>query len=423
MDANIAADGSAVGGTADRRAGRASTRACAAARRPAHVAALHGAARDAQLQIRPSAGADAASQALARGQAEAGRDRVRGTRRGASGRQGRTDRAGTLDVDRARDEDPLPRGRRLDRREDRDGPGVHDLGLPARGDRARVRDRRPRDVHRLRPRRRRGGAPDPAPGDRQARRERGQQRLDRLRSVHPARGDGGRQRDHRDQRGRDQGRAAERGRGWAAGEGHPDAADAEADALGVMELHAAENRGYRELYVYTREIVDHWPKLAERMGGSSAERALNDGAAAAQELLSELEQRTREYGLYGKPAAEGLGANLARTRRGVRDRFLERNQALRFAVSDAQHVVTLLGFLEQVARSRGDDALRAFCSDQRSRLMPVERTARAAAIELGSSPHEAIEALHDSAVGRVAHGAAYAFGSFGEWVDRRAGGK
>jgi hypothetical protein len=111
------------------------------------------------------------------------------------------------------------------------------------------------------------------------------------------------------------------------------------------------------------------------------------------------------------------------TRRNVRDRFLERNQALRFAVSDVQHVVTLLGFLEQVARSRADDALRAFCSEQRARLMPVERTVRAAAIELGSSPDEAIEPLDRSAAGRVAHGAAYAFGSVGEWFDRRAGSK
>lgn len=190
-----------------------------------------------------------------------------------------------------------------------------------------------------------------------------------------------------------------------------------------MTLHPAENRGYRELYAFTRSIADHWPKLAERMAGSSAERPLREGAGAAQELLHELEQRTPDYGLHGKPAAQGVGANLARTRRDVRDRFLERNQALRFAVADIQHIVTLLGFLEQVARSREDDALRSFCSDQRARLMPVERTVRAAAIELGSSPDEAIEPLDRSAAGRVAHGAAYAMGSVGEWFDRRAGNK
>jgi hypothetical protein len=191
----------------------------------------------------------------------------------------------------------------------------------------------------------------------------------------------------------------------------------------MTELHPAENRGYRELYAFARNIADHWPKLAERMAGSAAERPLHDGAAAASDLLRELEARTPDYGLYGKPAAQGVGANLARTRRDVRDRFLERNQALRFAVSDVQHVVTLLGYLEQLARTRGDDALRGFCSDQRARLMPVERTARAAAIELGSAPDAAIEPLDRSAAGRVAHGAAYAMGSVGEWLDRRAGNK
>src|SRR3954454_15752371 len=190
-----------------------------------------------------------------------------------------------------------------------------------------------------------------------------------------------------------------------------------------MELHSAENRGYRELYVFARQIADHWPKLADRLLGASGRPAPHESAAAAQELLRELEQRTPEYGLYGKPAAQGVGANLARTRRDVRDRFLERNQALRLAVSDVQHVVTLLGYLEQIARSRGDEALRGFCSDQRARLMPVERTVRAAAIELGSSPDEAIEPLDDSAAGRMAHGAAYAFGSLGEWFDRRAGNR
>jgi hypothetical protein len=190
-----------------------------------------------------------------------------------------------------------------------------------------------------------------------------------------------------------------------------------------MELHPAESRGYRELYAFARGMAGHWPKLAERMAGSSAERPLRDGAAAVAELLRDLESRTAEYGLYGKPAAQGVGANMGRTRRDVRDRFLERNQALRFAVSDVQHLVTLLGYLEQIARTRGDEELRAFCSDQRGRLMPIERGTRAAAIELGNSPDEAIEPVDDSAAGKVAHGAAYAMGSVGEWFDRRSAKK
>jgi hypothetical protein len=189
-----------------------------------------------------------------------------------------------------------------------------------------------------------------------------------------------------------------------------------------MELKPAENRGYRELYVFARNLSVHWPKLAERMSGSPVAGPLQDGAAAAEQLLRDLERKTPEYGLYGKPSAQGLGANLARARRDVRDRFLERNQAIRLAVGDLQHVVTLLGYLEQLARTRGDESLRSFFSDERERLLPIEAAARAAAIDLGSTPDEAVEPLDDSTAGRVAHGAAYAMGSIGEWFDRRVGG-
>jgi hypothetical protein len=189
------------------------------------------------------------------------------------------------------------------------------------------------------------------------------------------------------------------------------------------ELHPAENRGYRELYAFARSLAAHWPGLADRFAGLSAERPLREGADAAASLIAELERTTPDYGLYGKPAAQGVGDSLAKTRRGVRDRFLERNQALRFAVSDVQHVVTLLGYLEQIARTKGDERLRGLCSDQRARLMAVERNARASAIELGSSPDQAIEPLDRSAAGRVAHGAAYAVGTVGEWFDRRTSGR
>jgi hypothetical protein len=86
-----------------------------------------------------------------------------------------------------------------------------------------------------------------------------------------------------------------------------------------MELHPAENRGYRELYAFARNLAVYWPKLADRMGGSSAVTVLRNGAAAAEELLRDLEGRTPDYGLYGKPAAQSLGANIARARRDVRD--------------------------------------------------------------------------------------------------------
>src|SRR5256885_2500993 len=64
-------------------------------------------------------------------------------------RQARQGPLWSFRLDRRWDEDPLPRGRGRDRREDRPRPGVHDLRLPARAHRRAVRDRRPGDVHRL----------------------------------------------------------------------------------------------------------------------------------------------------------------------------------------------------------------------------------------------------------------------------------
>ena len=136
-----------------------------------------------------------------------------------------------LRLDRRRDQDPLPRGRGRDRREVGARPGVHDLGLSAGADRRAVRDRRPRDVHRLRPRRGRGRAPDPRPGHLHARGRGRLERLDRVRRLRPARDPGRRQLDRRYERGRHQGRAGEWRRRRRAGEADPDARDAPDAAL------------------------------------------------------------------------------------------------------------------------------------------------------------------------------------------------
>ena len=137
------------------------------------------------------------------------RARLRRPRLQPRGGEGGDARARPLVLGRPRLQDPQPRGHGLDRREDGARPGMHDLVVPARLDRPRVRDRGPRDADRLRPRDGRGGPPDPPPGDLQARRARGQQRLDRLRRLHPA------GRDHRRQR-RD--RHERRGHARRAGE-------------------------------------------------------------------------------------------------------------------------------------------------------------------------------------------------------------
>jgi hypothetical protein len=185
-------------------------------------------------------------------------------------------------------------------------------------------------------------------------------------------------------------------------------------------LHAAESRGYRELFVASRQAADHWSALAERLDGSPAAGVLARGSAAARELIRELEPLAAGHDLYGKPAAQGLGRSLGRPKAAVRDRFLERNQAVRFAVGDLGHLVTLLAYLASVSAASGHEDLAAFAGRWERKLRRLENEVRRAAAEIGSEPDGAVEPLDGSPVGRAAHGLGNAVGTAGEWIDRRA---
>jgi hypothetical protein len=187
------------------------------------------------------------------------------------------------------------------------------------------------------------------------------------------------------------------------------------------DLHPAQNRGLRELVATTRNLADHWTGLATRFGGSAAAGALDQGATLARELIDAIKPLMEARGLYGGAAAQSVGKSLAGSRSRVGDRFLERNQALRTALLDIQHVVTLLGYQATIAETRADEELARALRRHERKLLAVERTARKAAVELGRTPDEAIERVDPSAAGRVAHGAANAVGTVGEWVDRRRG--
>jgi hypothetical protein len=187
------------------------------------------------------------------------------------------------------------------------------------------------------------------------------------------------------------------------------------------ELHPAQNRGLRELVATTTQLRDHWSSLRPRFTRSAAGRTLERGATAAEALIDEIKPLMEARGLHGGPAAQSVGKSLAGSRNAVADRFLERNQALRTALLDVQHVVTLLGYQAQVAETAGDTELaRALRRNERT-LLTVERAARKTAIELGKKPDKAIERVDPSPAGRLAHGAANTVGTVGEWVDRRAG--
>ena len=185
----------------------------------------------------------------------------------------------------------------------------------------------------------------------------------------------------------------------------------------LEELHPAQNRAFRELYAATRHVVNHYRALAYKLDVG----ALHDGAAVARRLLDDLRRHTERYDLYGYPAAQGVGANAARARSSIGERFLERNQALRFAVLDVQHVTTLLGYLAAVSDANGNQDLVDFCHGWEASMLEVEQHVRAAAVDQGARPDESVEPLHPNAVGRAAHGLAQGVvGGLGEWFDRRA---
>jgi hypothetical protein len=107
----------------------------------------------------------------------------------------------------------------------------------------------------------------------------------------------------------------------------------------------------------------------------------------------------------------------------VRDRFLEVNQAARFAVEDLQHVVTLLGYLETVTRATDHAHLAELMGRWERKLRRLENEARRCVVALGADPDSAIEPLDSSPLGRAAHGTGYAIGTVGEWVDRKTSGR
>ena len=186
-------------------------------------------------------------------------------------------------------------------------------------------------------------------------------------------------------------------------------------------MHPTEHRGLRELYAMTRQLRNHWRTLSERIDAVAAPEAqlLRSGADLAGALIGELTDVTAARGLYGRPMAQGLGARLAGVHNGLLDTALEVNQALRFAVLDVVHVVTLLDYLARAAAHDGDAELQGFLEGWAERMRAQENAVRAA-VALGDDPDAAVQASAPGLPGRIGHGAAKALGSFGEWFDRRA---
>jgi hypothetical protein len=184
-----------------------------------------------------------------------------------------------------------------------------------------------------------------------------------------------------------------------------------------MPLHPAEHRGYRELFITAQQAQTRLQRLVARLEGEPA-AAVGTAHVALRDLLDDLEPALARHHLYAEHAARGNGARIGLMRAAVLDRFLERNQALRFAVDDLEHVTTLLAYLRGVAAARDDAELTDLCGRWERSMRRHVRAVRNAVVELGFRPDEAIEPLDRSAAGKAAHALAFVVGTAGEAFDR-----
>jgi hypothetical protein len=187
-------------------------------------------------------------------------------------------------------------------------------------------------------------------------------------------------------------------------------------------MYRAEHRALRELHATGRQLASHWWRLGDRLGGAPA-TTLQDGAAVARAMVTELAKQTAERGLHGFPVAQGVGARLAGVRNLAGDLVLERNQALRLAVLDAEHVATLLEYLAALAEKRGDDPLAAFHNHWRDEISSARDAVRHAAVSLADDPDDAVLPADSGILGRAGHTAANALGTVGEAFDGSPLGK
>jgi hypothetical protein len=185
-------------------------------------------------------------------------------------------------------------------------------------------------------------------------------------------------------------------------------------------MHPAEHRGLRELHAAARHLRVHWRELGRRLDavGYSC-GVLDEGSRSASDLLVELTAACEARGLFARPAAQSLGAQFAGARLALVDPTLEVNQALRFAVLDATHLVTLLAYLARLAGRRGDAGLVELLEGWTARMRVHEDALRASAIAAGDDPAASIMVATPGVAGRAGHAFAAAVGTAGEWVDGR----
>jgi hypothetical protein len=185
-----------------------------------------------------------------------------------------------------------------------------------------------------------------------------------------------------------------------------------------MPLHPAENRGYRELFLTAQQAQTRLGKLAGHLDGDPRSAVEKAGGALA-EMLEDFRPALARYDLHTEHAARGGGSRIGLIRAAIVDRFLERNQALRLAVDDLEHVATLLAYLAAVSETRDATTLTELCRAWERRLRRHVGAIRKTVVALASDPDAAIEPLDGSPVGKAAHATAVAAGTAGEAFDRK----
>lgn len=177
-------------------------------------------------------------------------------------------------------------------------------------------------------------------------------------------------------------------------------------------MHPARHRALRELGAFARQMSVHWRALSERLEGAAGAKPLADGALAADEVLTAARRMASARKLEIGPAALSAG-RLARARPPVPDAALEHNQALRFALLDAEHLLVLIDYVGALSAAEGDAKLEAACQEWKATVQKPARAARRAAIALAKTPDLAVEPLgRGQKIG-------YLIGWLGEATDRR----
>ncbi len=191
-------------------------------------------------------------------------------------------------------------------------------------------------------------------------------------------------------------------------------------------MHPARHRALRELGAFARQMSDHWEALAERLEGPAAKgpaakgpgakgpaaKALAEGAAAAALVLDAVRPLASARDLEIGRAALGAG-RVARARPPVPDAVLERNQALRFALLDGEHLVTLIKYVGALSATEGDAELEQACADWAIAVQKPTAAAKRAAIAMGKDPDAALEPISKG------QRLTWALGWLGEATDRR----